>query len=54
MEEMIQEDLLAERIAIDIYLQMIEYIGGDDPTTRRMLEHVAAKEKEHAKISPVS
>jgi bacterioferritin len=48
LEDMIREDLVAERIAIDSYRQMIEYIGGDDPTTRRMLEEVTAKEEEHA------
>jgi bacterioferritin len=46
--DMIKEDLVAERIAIDSYRQMIEYIGGDDPTTRRLLEEVTAKEEEHA------
>ena len=45
---MIKEDLVAERIAIDSYRQMIEFIGGDDPTTRRLLEEVTAKEEEHA------
>jgi bacterioferritin len=48
LEDMIKEDLVAERIAIDSYRQMIEYIGGDDPTTRRLLEEVTAKEEEHA------
>ena len=48
LEDMIREDLVAERIAIDSYRQMIEYIGGDDPTTRRILEEVTAKEEEHA------
>jgi bacterioferritin len=48
LEDMIKEDLVAERIAIDSYRQMIEYIGGDDPTTRRLLEDVTAKEEEHA------
>ena len=48
LEDMIREDLVAERIAIDSYRQMIEYIGGDDPTTRRMLEKITAKEEEHA------
>jgi bacterioferritin len=46
--EMIREDLVAERIAIDSYGEMIRYIGEDDPTTRRMLEEVLAKEEEHA------
>jgi bacterioferritin len=48
LEDMIKEDLIAERIAIDSYREMIEYIGGDDPTTRRMLEEITAKEEEHA------
>ncbi|HSF69870.1 MAG TPA: ferritin-like domain-containing protein [Nitrospira sp.] len=48
LEDMIKEDLVAERIAIDSYRQMIEYIAGDDPTTRRLLEEVTAKEEEHA------
>jgi bacterioferritin len=48
LEGMIREDLVAERIAIDSYRQMIEYIAGDDPTTRRILEKVTAKEEEHA------
>lgn len=48
LEDMIREDLVAERIAIDSYWQMIEYIGGDDPTTRRLLEEITAKEEEHA------
>jgi len=48
LEDMIKEDLVAERIAIDSYRQMIEYIGADDPTTRRLLEEVTAKEEEHA------
>jgi bacterioferritin len=48
LEDMIREDLVAERIAIDSYRQIIEYIGGDDPTTRRLLEEVTAKEEEHA------
>jgi bacterioferritin len=48
LEDMITEDLVAERIAIDSYRQMIEYIGGDDPTTRRLLEEITAKEEEHA------
>jgi len=48
LEDMIKEDLVAERIAIDSYRQMIEYLGGDDPTTRRLLEEITAKEEEHA------
>ncbi len=48
LEDMIKEDLVAERIAIDSYRAMIEYLGDDDPTTRRLLEEVTAKEEEHA------
>ncbi|HTY79495.1 MAG TPA: ferritin-like domain-containing protein [Candidatus Bathyarchaeia archaeon] len=46
--EMITEDLVAERIAIDSYAEMIRYVGEDDPTTRRMLEGILANEEEHA------
>jgi bacterioferritin len=46
--EMIREDLVAERIAIDSYGEMIRYIGSDDPTTRRMLEDIMAMEEKHA------
>ena len=46
--DMIKEDLVAERIAIDTYRAIVEYIGGDDPTTRRVMEEVLAQEEEHA------
>jgi len=46
--DMIREDLVAERVAIDSYREMIAYVGADDPTTRRMLEDILAKEEEHA------
>lgn len=46
--EMIREDLVAERIAIDSYREMIAYLGNDDSTTRRMLEGILAMEEEHA------
>lgn len=46
--DMIKEDLVAERIAIDSYREMITYFGNDDPTSRRMLEGVLAMEEEHA------
>jgi bacterioferritin len=45
---MIKEDLVAERIAIESYGDMIRYIGDDDVTTRRMLEGILAVEEEHA------
>ncbi len=48
LKEMIQEDLVAERIAIESYAEMIRYVGNDDPTTRRMLEEILAMEEEHA------
>ena len=46
--EMIKEDLVAERVAIDSYGEMIRYLGDRDPTTRRMLETILAAEEEHA------
>jgi len=46
--DMIKEDLVAERVAIDSYREMIAYLGTDDPTTRRMLEGILAMEEEHA------
>ena len=46
--DMIREDLVAERIAIDSYREMIQYIGDKDPTTRQMLESILAVEEEHA------
>lgn len=48
LQDMIKEDLIAERIAIDSYREMIEYVNSKDPTTRRMLEEILAKEEEHA------
>ena len=48
LTDMIKEDLVAERIAIDSYRDMIQYLGNDDPTTRRMLEGILAVEEEHA------
>ena len=46
--DMIKEDLVAERIAIDSYREMVNYFGNDDPTTRRMVEGILAMEEEHA------
>ena len=48
LESMIREDLVAERIAIDSYREMINYFGDADPTTRRLMEEILAKEEEHA------
>lgn len=46
--DMIREDLVAERIAIESYGEMVRYVGDADPTTRRMLEGILASEEEHA------
>ena len=48
LTDMIKEDLVAERIAIDSYRDMINYFGNDDPTSRRLMENILAVEEEHA------
>ena len=48
LASMIREDLVAERIAIDSYRDIIRYLGDQDPTTRRMMEGILAVEEEHA------
>ena len=48
LSEMLKEDLIAERIAIESYRELITYFGDQDPTTRRMLEEILAVEEEHA------
>jgi bacterioferritin len=48
LADIIRENLIAERIAIDSYRAMVQYLGNDDPTTRRMLEGILATEEEHA------
>ena len=48
LASMIREDLVAERIAIDSYRDIIKYLGDQDPTTRRMMEGILAVEEEHA------
>lgn len=48
LTDMIKEDLVAERIAIDSYREIIQYVGNDDPTTRRLMEGILAMEEEHA------
>ncbi|MNR57222.1 Ferritin-like domain protein [compost metagenome] len=48
LKEMVLEDLVAERIAIDSYREIIQYIGEQDPTTRRIFEDILAQEEEHA------
>lgn len=46
--DMIREDLIAERIAIDAYRAIVQHIGDKDPTTRRLIEEILAVEEEHA------
>ncbi len=48
LKEMIKEDLVAERVAIESYREMIAYLGDRDPTTQRMLKEILAAEEEHA------
>jgi bacterioferritin len=48
LTDMIREDLIAERIAIDSYTEMIRYLGDNDPTTRRLMEKILAVEEQHA------
>lgn len=45
---MIEEDLVAERIAIETYLEIVRWLGNEDPTTRGLIERILAKEEEHA------
>jgi bacterioferritin len=46
--DMVREDLVAERIAVESYSEIIRYLGDDDPTTRIAMERILAKEEEHA------
>jgi len=48
LREMMHEDLVAERVAIESYREMIAYVGARDPTTRRLLEDILSAEEEHA------
>ena len=48
LKEMVYEDLVAERIAVDSYREIIQYIGDKDPTTRRLFEEILAQEEEYA------
>ena len=45
---MIKENLVAERVAIETYREMVRYFGWKDPTTRVMLERILSQEEEHA------
>lgn len=48
LTDMLKEDLVAERIAVESYSEMIRYLGDNDPTSRRMMEDILANEEEHA------
>lgn len=48
LKEMIREDLVAERIAIETYAEIVRWLGNDDPTTRRLIENILQAEEEHA------
>ena len=48
LQEMIKDDLVAERIAIQTYGEIVQWLGDSDPTTRRMIEEILEVEEEHA------
>ncbi len=48
LARMIEDDLVAERVVIEIYRQLVKWFGNDDPTSRRMFEKILADEEEHA------
>lgn len=48
LEDMIKEDLIAERIAVATYSEIVRWLGNDDPTTRRLMEEILGQEEEHA------
>ena len=48
LRDMIREDLIAERVAIDSYREIVQWLGKRDATTRRIMEEILAKEEEHA------
>jgi bacterioferritin len=48
LPEMLREDLIAERVAIASYQEIVRWLGNDDPTTRRMIEAILEVEEEHA------
>ena len=48
LKDMVKEDLIAERIAIDSYRELISYIGDRDTTTKKLLMHILEQEEEHA------
>lgn len=48
LREQIEEDLVAERIAIESYTEIIRWLGDKDPTSRRLMEDILRMEEEHA------
>lgn len=48
LKDMVREDLVAERIAIESYRELIRYVGDRDPTTKKLVEEILAQEEEHA------
>lgn len=48
LADMIREDLIAERMVIEVYQEIIRYFGNNDPTTRTMFEHILSEEEDHA------
>ena len=48
LESMIREDLVAERVAVESYSEIVRWLGNDDPTTRKMIEDILKMEEEHA------
>jgi bacterioferritin len=48
LAQMIREDLIAERVVIEVYQEMVRYFGDNDPTTRVLMEELLKKEEEHA------
>jgi len=48
LASMIKEDLVAERIAIESYSEIVRWLGNDDPTTRKLIEDILKTEEEHA------
>lgn len=48
LEALIREDLVAERVAVETYSEIVRWLGDDDPTTRRLVEDILRQEEEHA------
>lgn len=48
LKQMVKENLIAERIAIESYRELAQYLGERDPTTRKLIEHILEQEEEHA------